>query len=177
MGLVTEEAKERNRTKQRERMAAFRLTPAYQVWLDNSRENRKRLKEKYRREAGKRLRSEIQEEAKKKREASTSVKGPKLHDAHVKCHARVVYSRKRSAEKYERNPDYERERVSNYKKKLPDAYVIQNLKAAGFPVETISPNVINLKREAMLFRRLSLQAKTILKTLWKEQNETINQHT
>lgn len=36
----------------KERMAAFRLTPDYKLWLEASVENRKRLKEKYRRAAG-----------------------------------------------------------------------------------------------------------------------------
>lgn len=38
--------------KSRARMAAYRCTPEYQAWLIASRENRKRLKAKYRREKG-----------------------------------------------------------------------------------------------------------------------------
>lgn len=44
-------------------MAAFRLTPDYKLWLEASAENRKKLKEKYRRAAGAKSRTEIKHQA------------------------------------------------------------------------------------------------------------------
>lgn len=85
----------------------------------------------------------------------------------------MAYARAASAKKYKDNPQKQRERQSTRKKALPDSYVIQNLKAMGIDREFATPKMIALKREAMMFRRLSLQAKTKLKNYWKEDHEAI----
>jgi len=116
-----------------------------------------------------------------KREAESSAKALKqavctLHDAHVKRYAGVLKSRAKAAEKYRTNPQSERDRVSRYKQRLPDAYVIQNLKAAGILLGVITPSLIELKREAMDYARLARHIKSTVKNHLKEQNETITKH-
>lgn len=56
--MTSEERKEKARI----RMAAYRQTDAYKEWLQSSRELRRSLKEKYRREAGATPRSELAEQ-------------------------------------------------------------------------------------------------------------------
>lgn len=140
---------------------------------EHKRQVRIALKAKYRREAGQRLRSDIQAEAKKKREASASVKQPKLHDAHVRRYLRLRNEREKYAKRYKAQRQKEIDRQSKYKQRLPDAYVVTRLKEMGLGADGVCPALIAVKREAILFRRLSLQAKTILKDLWKENHEAI----
>lgn len=60
--------KEREREHARARMAARRGTPEYAQWLENSRELRRQLKEKYRREAGVKSRAAKKQETAQRQE-------------------------------------------------------------------------------------------------------------
>ena len=98
------------RAKARERMAAYRKTPEYQDWLQRSRELRRGLKEKYRRQAGAKPRDAQAAAEKREQEAAArrlrdEVRG--LHDAHVKQFRRVMASRRKAAKRYVNNPDGE----------------------------------------------------------------------
>lgn len=147
------------------------------------------LKRKYRRMAGARLRSEIAAEAKAKREAELAIREKHdshvkalrelqaaLHDAHCRRYANVLLDRAKYAKRYEANPQAERRRASQRKQLLPDAYVLQQLKSFGIPREIVTPELIELKRESMQYRRLSRNMKSTLKNHLKEQNETITKH-
>lgn len=46
----------------------------------------------------------------------------------------------------------------------------------GIPKDTITPDLIALKREAMQYGRLARHIKSTVKNHWKEQNETITKH-
>ena len=86
--IVTQEAKDRARVRSRERMAAYRATPEYRVWLIESRELRRSLKEKYRREAGIKSIDESRVQKEKLKAEKESVReaiklASALHDAHV----------------------------------------------------------------------------------------------
>lgn len=102
----------------------------------------------------------------------------KLHDAHVRRFRAVMKERanKRvtSAAKYQANPEKERARSAQRKKALPDSYVALQLRVAGMPKSVISPAIIQLKREQMSLRRLSLELKQAAANHAKEaRNETI----
>lgn len=82
---MTEAQKEAYKKTNKERMAAFRLTPEYQVWLEKSRELRRELKAKYRREAGVLTRDERKARAESARKRRLEEKrSAVLHDAHVR---------------------------------------------------------------------------------------------
>jgi hypothetical protein len=157
----------------------WRLTP--EQLEAHKRQNIIELKRKYRRQAGARLRTEIHAAAQAKREAADKAKAlrlakPQLHDAHVRRYVSVISSRKSSAKRYAANPQEQSARASRYKQALPDAYVIQNLKIMGIMPETVTPELIELKRESMQYRRLAKEIKTTLKTNWKAEHETITKH-
>lgn len=139
------------------------------------------LKRKYRRQAGARLRADIAAETQAKREAA-AIKGAirlqivSLHDAHVKRYVDVLRHRAYASKRYRANPQAERERASIRKQKLLDSYLIGQLRAMGIPKDTITPDLIALKREAMQYGRLARHIKSTVKNHWKEQNETITKH-
>lgn len=172
--------KEELNEKARLRMAERRKTPEFKLWLEQSRENRNRLKTKYRREAGARPRSEISEQAKARRDAKQAAKRQKqqeqLHKAHVSRYFEIVRGRAKSAAKYASKPDAVKQRAAKRRNSLNDSYVLANIKAMGIPSEAITPELIEMKREAMQFRRLSSQAKTILTNHQKEKHEALAKH-
>lgn len=166
--------------KARERMAAYRRTPEYQDWLQRSRELRKQLKAKYRRDAGVKprdldasaARRAKHEAARERREVVAA-----LHDAHVKRFCCVMRDRAKAARNYESNPERHRARSAARKAALPDSYVLEQLRCGGFPAEAASAEVIGLKREAIQFRRLSRQIRREISNQAKESShEGITQH-
>lgn len=138
------------------------------------------LKRKYRRQKGARLRSDMAANAQAKREAAAIRKSQResmaLHDAHVKRYVRVLTDRAKYSKRYETNPQAERERTSRRKQALPDSYVIQQLKSMGIDREVVTSALIELKREAMQYRRMSRSIKTTVKNHLKEDHETISKH-
>lgn len=169
------------RAKARERMARRRQTPEYREWLRRSRELRRGLKEKYRRQAGARPRADIAAKAAAAREAQATSREHRrmlrgLHDAHVKRWERLKKAREMFAARYTAAPGRERERVSARKWALVDSYVAQQLRAMGVPQESITAELIELKREAIQFRRLSRQAKKLIANQRKEAHETVTKH-
>lgn len=167
-------------------MALWRQTPEYRIWLEKSRENRIRLKAKYRREKGVATREEKAAASKQRRlamaKADAHVKlyrslAEALHQAHVVRYHLALRDRAKYQRRWQTDPKRERDRVRKYKAALPDAYVISNIKAMGISPEQITPDLVALKREAMSFRRLSLQAKTILTNHNKETHESLTKHT
>lgn len=85
MALVSEAAKQRARDKARERMAALRADKErWQAYLDSSRESRKTLKTKYRRQAGvKPLDVKKAETAQRNAEKRATQVSSRAHAAHV----------------------------------------------------------------------------------------------
>lgn len=168
------------RAKARERMAAYRKTPEYQDWLQRSRELRRGLKQKYRRQAGAKPRdaqavAEKREQEAVARRLRDEVRG--LHDAHVKRFRCVMASRRKAASRYVSDPDGERARSAARKRALPDSYVVEQLACGGFPRDAVTPWVIELKREAIQFRRLSRQARAQISNQAKEStHEGIAEH-
>ena len=159
--------------KARERMAAHRQTPKYREWLERSRELRRALKAKYRRQAGAKPRDpqaaaaklELAQERRVLREALQL-----LHDAHVARYRRVMREREKSARQYAKDPGKQRSRSAARKLALPDSYVVEQLGYGGFPREAITEKVIELKREALQFRRLSRQVRAAISDQQEEQS-------
>lgn len=141
---------------------------------------RREYKRMKRREAGATPRIELAAKAKANREAKAAEKALKQantpHDAHVSRYVYMLAIRAKAAKRYAENTESERERIARYKQKLPDSYVISNLKASGIPREVITPELIGLKREAMDARRLAISIKRAIKNHWKEEHETITKH-
>lgn len=166
--------------KARERMAAYRQTPEYQDWLQRSRELRRQLKAKYRRDAGVTPRDPAAAAVRRARRAAARERRAvvaALHDAHVKRFRYVMRYRAQSASRYESNPEWHRARSAARKAALPDAYVLEQLRYGGFPAEAASAEVIELKREAIQFRRLSRQIRREISNQAKESShEGIKQH-
>lgn len=173
------QTKTEENSKARERMAAYRETPEYQAWLIRSRELRRALKEKYRRQSGVQPR-DLQAMAAKRaakdsaRRLREEMRG--LHDAHVRRYARGLVDREKFARRYASNPRAEIARVSAYKRALPDAYVAQQIRLMGVSSDAITPKLIELKREAMLFGRLSREAKNLISNQRKVEHETVSEH-
>lgn len=183
LGSFTKQTPEQVKQKARERAAAWRRTDEYKRWREESREVRKAYKAKYRRLAGVPTLSE-KRWAKKQKELAKADSHIRLreslvaalHCAHVKKYFSALKAREVFKQQYMKHHDKQIERVSKYKSNLPDAYIVQNLKSMGLATEQITPDLIAIKREAMQFRRLSSQAKTVLSTYWKENHEAISQH-
>lgn len=143
---------------------------------EHTRQRHIALKRKYRREAGARLQSEIHAAAEAKRLAAQLARKPRLHDAHVKHYKYLQKAKQAYAIRYAKNPQSERERSSKRKQQLPDSYVVQQLKGMGFWADSVSSELIALKREQMQYRRISREVKTTVKNQLKEDHETINKH-
>jgi hypothetical protein len=138
---------------------------------------RREYKKLQRRKAGKKTRLELKQAAQEKQIAHQLTRPQKLHDAHVKRFFYLQMKRKKYANRYAANPKKEIERSSQRKKALPDSYVAQQLKAMGIPAPLICPQLIELKRESMQFRRIAKEVKTAVTNHLKENHETITEHT
>lgn len=167
------------RAKARERMAAYRKTPEYQDWLIRSRELRKGLKDKYRRQAGAKPR-DLQAAAKKREQRSLAriqlEQVRRLHDAHVKRFKSVRKARMAYARRYARFADSERSRSSAAKHALVDSYVSYQLRQMGISADAINAELIELKREVIRFRRISREVKNLVCNYRKENHETVEEH-
>ena len=179
--MTTQSKAELNR-KARERMAAYRQTPEYREWWQRSREMRKQLKAKYRREAGATPRDVIKDRAEAKRAKAADQRAVRealalLHDAHVMRYAAVMRARAYYAKRWLADPAAERARSARRKQALPDSYVAEQLRAGGFPADAIDAYVLELKREAIQFRRLSRAVRKAISQQTKERDhEAITQH-
>lgn len=138
---------------------------------------RREYKRMLRRKAGAKLRSDMKANADRKRKAADEKRSKRLHDSHVKRYHGVMYSRSKSASKYEINPNEARKRASKRRETLSDSYMIQNIKAMGIDADHITTQMILLKRESMEYRRISRTIKTSIKNQTKEDHETITKHT
>ena len=149
------QSKEERNKKAVERMAEYRKTEAYQRWLIESRERRKALKEKYRRERGCKPRTEIADQKKQRaaekdrqqeerRRFKAQFIGPPRPRAVM---SDAEYSRWRY-----RNDcgEYQKKKRSRQIYGVADCYVAQRL---GLPVKHIPEGLISLKREQILFAR------------------------
>lgn len=159
--------------KARERMAAYRQTPEYQDWLQRSRELRRQLKAKYRRDAGATPLDAIKEAADAKRAMAAEQRRVRealaaLHDAHVRRYRDVLSWRESGRRQWLQNPEPRRTRQAARRAELVDWYVRQVLCETGFPVDAIDAHVMELKREAILLRRLSRQIKNEISNQAKE---------
>lgn len=146
-------------------------------------EYKREYKRIQRRKAGARLRADMTAKTQAKREAAAIKAAIRLqqqkdapHDAHVKRYAKAISDRAKYAKRYKANPQAERQRTAQRKQLLPDAYVIQQLKSCGIPREIVTPELIDLKRDCIQYRRLSRNIKSTVKNHLKEQNETITKH-
>lgn len=174
---MTQSKEECNR-KARERMAARRQTPEYRDWLLRSQDLRRALKEKYRRQRGVAPRGQAKAERLVKQVAARTLREEKrhLHDAHVRRYVRVMKDREKFAKRWARDRAGEIARVSAYKARLPDAYVAQQLRAMGIARAAVTPELMELKREAMQFGRLAREAKKLINNQRKEEHETVTEH-
>ena len=98
------------------------------------------------------------------------------HDAHVKRYAAVLRAREKYARRYVSKTQLERSRVQNYKERLPDAYVLQLLNMDSACKRDIPRDLIEMKREQLKLRRLSLQLKKAAQNTYGEKHESITQH-
>ena len=166
-----EQIKAERNERARLRMAEYRKTAAYQEWLLASRELRKGLKAKYRRESGCVSLDEIKDRARKRKELIDASKAMARADkearqkdencwcdAHIKRFYRLKKLKEDYAKRYNEDPEKERARSRHAKADLKDAYIRQLLFSMGFAREQITPQVIELKREQLALRRLSREA-------------------
>ena len=176
--FVMAQSKEEVNRKARERMAAYRQTPEYLDWLLRSRDLRRALKEKYRRQKGVAPRGLAKAERLAKQAAARTLREEKshLHDAHVWRYAGVMKNRENFAKRWARDRGAVIARVSAYKARLPDAYVAQQLRAMGIASAAVTPALMELKREAMQFGRLAREAKKLINNQRKEEHETVTEH-
>jgi hypothetical protein len=174
----------------KDRHKAYHQSEDYRQWYGQSRDSRVARKEKYRREAGATPRFEIARVAEERKalaeqrsteranqRSTERAKKAALNDWHVKRYLYVMQYRRNSAKWYEQNSEIKGNYQKNRKLALPDSYVAQNLKSMGLLPEQITERFIALKREAMQFRRLSLQAKTAISNHYKENHEALTEHT
>lgn len=172
-GRPMAQSKEELNRKARERQAARRQTPEYREWLVRSRERRRALKAKYRRQAGAKPRDPQAAAAKRaqalERRAVREARQA-LNDAHVARYRCVIKAREKSAKQYAKDPSKQRARSAARKLALPDSYVVEQLGYGGFPREAITEKVIELKREALQFRRLSRQVRAAISEKQEEQS-------
>ena len=176
---MTAQSKADLNRKARERMAAHRQTPEYQDWLQRSRELRRQLKAKYRRQAGCKTRDPeeraarlAQQQARREQRAMLAA----LHDAHVKRFRAVIANRKAYANRYAIDAQSERERAAARKRALREGYVRQLLRSMGMANEEITPEMIDMKREATQFRRLAREIRRVIKNRNEENHEAIIEH-
>lgn len=123
---------------------------------------RREYKRILRQKAGCKTREEIKSAAEKKRVDLKPKLKPAIHDAHVR--------RWKCIERWKRQ-------FIKRKEGLSDIYIKEKLKQFGIPLEQITRELIELKREAMTAMRLSRNIKRAIKNHWKEENETITKHT
>lgn len=151
---MAQSKEERNR-KARERMAEFRKTEAYRQWLIESRDRRRQLKEKYRRQSGVPTVADIAERKKKKQLRCEERKaarqkfksqfigppkpGTAMSDAE---YAKWRYKNDGGA--------YQKAKREMHIACVSDSYVAQQL---GMPLRAVPDDLLNLKREQILFRR------------------------
>lgn len=119
------------RDEARRRMAIWRTTPAYAQWLIDSRELRRSLKEKYRRNSGATPREEIKARAEKRKEEQKEREKRRidkenarslLHDAHVVT-MRSLSRADLYRWKYRTNPEFNaNERMRNQMKKATNLF-------------------------------------------------------
>ena len=151
------------------------------LFADSPRNWRLEYKRQQRIKAGAKSRADIVAVAQAKREAKAQIKlqqqEAEKHDCHVRRYMRALADRAKYAKRYAENTIAERERTSLHKQKLPDSYVRQQLVYFGIPKEVITPELIELMRQAMDARRISKTIKRAIKDHWKEENETITKHT
>jgi len=162
-------------------MAARRQTPEYREWLLQSRELRRSLKEKYRRQAGCKPRDVYRLAASAKRELALARKALRealasSHDAHVRRYRAIVASRNAYASRYASDAQSERERSAARKRALPDSYVRQLLRNMGMTNDEITPEMIEMQREATLFRRLAREIRKAIANHNEENHEAITEH-
>lgn len=98
------------------------------------------------------------------------------HDAHVKRYQAVLRDRKKYAHRYATKAQMERSRVQNYRQRLPDPYVVQLLNMGPECQRDIPRDLIEMKREQLTLRRLSLQLKKAAQNTYGEKHESITQH-
>lgn len=178
---MTAQPKDELNRKARERMAAYRQTPEYREWLHQSRELRRSLKEKYRRQAGAKPRDVMREAAEAKRELAAARKALReavssRHDAHVRRFNSVMANRKAYASRYAIDAQAERERSAMRKRALREGYVRQLLRGMGMTNDDITPEMIEMKREAMLFVRLAREIRKAIANHNEENHEAITEH-
>lgn len=94
-------------------------------------------------------------------------------DSHVKKYFQAIRNRAKSLKQYSKHREKILARHHAYKHNLVDGYVVSNLVALGVPIHEISSEVVEIKREQMLLRRLSLELKQSAKKLTKEAYESI----
>lgn len=91
------------------------------------------------------------------------------HDAHVKRYLYLQRARQKSYKSYQRDPELIRARQRERKQALVKSYVIQNLKASGFTKQEITPHLVELKREQIQARRISLELKRAVKNHYRNE--------
>ena len=123
---------------------------------------RREYKRILRQKAGCKTLAEIKSAAEKKRVDLKPKLKPAIHDAHVR--------RWKCIERWKRQ-------FIKRKEGLSDIYIKEKLKQFGIPLEQITRELIELKREAMTAMRLPRNIKKEKKNHWKEENETITKHT
>lgn len=150
------QSKEERNKKAVERMAEYRKTEAYQRWLIESRERRKALKEKYRRERGCKPRTEIADQ-KKQRAAEKDRQQEERRRFKAQFIGPPRPSAGMSAAEYQRwryrndCGEYQKKKKARHVCKCSDSYVAQQI---GMPVECVPEEVISFKREQILFSRV-----------------------
>lgn len=138
--------------KARDRQSVRRNTEAYRQWLVESKELRRKLKEKYRRQCGARQISEVRKEAEEKRIKKRKLEEERRQFDDVFCGPRIPSDPKiRYSIRYAASEDFrraERDRTRAQKANLANWYVKYLLGVKDAPID-----LIELKRVHMKIKR------------------------
>ena len=163
------QSKEERNKKAVECMAEYRKTEAYQRWLIESRERRKALKEKYRRERGCKPRTEIADQKKQRAaEKDRQQEERRMFRAQFVGPPRpkaILNDAEYQRWRYRRDGGkYQKMKRGKHISQCSESYVAQQL---GVRVGDVPKEIVDLKREQILFSR-------VVKKLRKQIKEVSN---
>lgn len=94
---------------------------------------------------------------------------PVLHDSHVRRYVQMERDRVRTRRAYWSRPEEFRASKRRAKSELRDFYVAYQLREMGVAATEITPEILELKREQILLRRLSRSLKSAARDHMKEK--------
>ena len=94
-------------------------------------------------------------------------------ESHVKRFYYLKNAREKYAKRYIESHEEEKQRSRKSKADLKNAYIRQQLRGMGISNEAMTPELIELKREQLILRRLSREAEQAAVKQMENEHETI----